>query len=629
MQSTFTGLEIGKRSLIAHSKGLTTVGHNITNASTEGYSRQRVIMQPFDPLYDPGLNRENTPGQIGQGVTAVSVERIKDELLEGRIVSQNNMKGYWENRDKYILMTEQIYNEPGEFSVRSMMDKYWESWQDLSLNPNESATRQSVLQKGETLIAGIHQRYNSLKETRDMADSDIAATVYQVNSILSDISNLNEKIVKIKAMGDNPNDLLDRRDLLVNNLSSKINITVENRDPDEFQVHTEGLHLIQGRVVNYLSTDVDPVNEGYSRVVWDKSGEQAFFKGGSLASLIELRDGDLREEIQKIDLMTVNFIDNVNSLHRKAWGKNGTTGNDFFREYPFVTSAEGNYDRSGDGEFDSTYIFRVSGTNSLESEALIGLRGTMTLPGPEGNIDIDYFPTDTVSDVLDRINNSQAEVNAVLNNENRLTVRASTASDINNPDFAIRHIEDSGEFLAGYSGILQSSGRDGAFDWETAGASALLMAGAGDNNGEFAVAPLSHPSGWIEVNRAIKSDPMSIAAGFGENGRPANPGDGSAALAIASLRNKPLMIGKLSSFDEYFSKTVADIALKGEEAQVSLETQNLIMKDLEDMKQSISGVNIDEELSQMIKFQHGYAAAARFISEINSMLDTIINRMGV
>ena len=630
MQSTFTGLEIGKRSLIAHNKGLTTVGHNITNASTEGYSRQRVKMQPFDPLYAPQLNRENTPGQLGQGVTAVSVERIKDELLEGRIVSQNNLKGYWENRDKYILMTEQIYNEPGEYSVRSMMDKFWESWQDLSLNPSESAAREAVVQKGEALISGIHQRYKSLKETRDMADSDISATVYQINSLLSDISGLNEKIVKVKAMGDNPNDLLDRRDLLVNELSSKINITVDNRDPDEFQVHTAGLHLIQGRAVNYLSTDIDPVNEGYSRVVWEKTGDQAFFKGGSLASLIELRDKDLREEIQKLDLMTVNFIDNVNNLHRKGWGKNGTTGLDFFREYPFVTSAEGNYDRSGNGEFDSTYIFRVSGTHPLDSEALIGLRGQMTLPGPDGNINIDYFPTDTVNDVLERINNSQTEVNAVLDDENRLTIRAVTSNNINNPDFAIRHIEDSGEFLAGYSGLLQASGAEGAFDWERAGAAASFRTGAaGENNAEYAVAPLSHPSGWIEINRAIKSDPMSVAAGFGENGRPANPGDGSAALAIASLRNKPLMIGKLNSFDEYFSKTVADIALKGEEAEVSLETQNLIMKDLEDMKQSISGVNIDEELSQMIKYQHGYAAAARFISEMNSMLDTIINRMGV
>jgi flagellar hook-associated protein 1 FlgK len=110
---------------------------------------------------------------------------------------------------------------------------------------------------------------------------------------------------------------------------------------------------------------------------------------------------------------------------------------------------------------------------------------------------------------------------------------------------------------------------------------------------------------------------------------PANSGDGSAALAIASLRNTPVMVGKLTSFDQYFADAVAEAGLKGEEAQIALETQELIMKELRDMRDSISGVNIDEELAAMIKFQHGYAASARFIAMFNQMLDTIINRMGV
>ena len=89
------------------------------------------------------------------------------------------------------------------------------------------------------------------------------------------------------------------------------------------------------------------------------------------------------------------------------------------------------------------------------------------------------------------------------------------------------------------------------------------------------------------------------------------------------------MIGGLTSFDEFFADTVADVGLRGEIAQRALETEDLIMKELEDMRASISGVNIDEELAQMIKFQHGYAAASRFITELNTMLETIINRMGV
>jgi len=89
------------------------------------------------------------------------------------------------------------------------------------------------------------------------------------------------------------------------------------------------------------------------------------------------------------------------------------------------------------------------------------------------------------------------------------------------------------------------------------------------------------------------------------------------------------MIGDIMSFDEYFANSIAEIGLKGEEAEQSLQTEELIMKELSDMRESISGVNMDEELAQMIKFQHGYAAAARFVTAIDKMLDTIINRMGV
>jgi flagellar hook-associated protein 1 FlgK len=204
-------------------------------------------------------------------------------------------------------------------------------------------------------------------------------------------------------------------------------------------------------------------------------------------------------------------------------------------------------------------------------------------------------------------------------------MKALPATELENPDFVIRHIEDSGQFLVGYAGILQGSGAEGAYDWEQADA-VLAFRGGGDN---YAVAPVAHPSGWIEISGALKNDINRLAAGFGENGRPANPGDGSAALSVAQLRTRPVMLGNLMSFDDFFAETIADAGLRGEQAQRTFETENLVMKELEGMKQALSGVNIDEEFSQLIKFQHGYNAAARFISTFNSMLDTIINRLGV
>ncbi len=625
MQSTFTGIEIGKRSMVAHQQGMTTAGHNLSNASTEGYSRQRVEFSPFEPIYLPGLNREETPGQIGQGTVVERIERVRDELLDKRIVAQGSGEGYWETRDKYVLQLERLYNEPADVSIRGRMDAFWDAWQELSLHPADSAPRKAVLERGKTLIDSIKERYKGLTSLQNMAEEDIQGTVKRVNELSRQIAGLNEQIQKIEAQGDNPNDLYDRRDLLVEKLSSIIDITTDGRDPDEFVIHTAGNVLVQGRIGRQFDLVSGIDTEGFSHVVWKESGEEAHFSSGNLKALIEMRDVTLRGEIQNLDSMTMNFIDLVNEAHRAGYGTNGKTGLDFFTEHPFVTNVAGNYDRNGDGAYDSTYIFRITGQNTLDTRAQIGLEGTINLSGQNGLVQVPYYATDTVADVVKRINNSGAEVVARLDREGRLTLKGTPAADPGNPDFVIRHVEDSGRFLEGYAGLLQDRGADGAFRWDQADAALNLQGEAAD----YAVAPIAHPSGWIEVNPALVKEPASIASGYGENGKPANPGNGEAALAIASIRNSEVMVGKLGTFDDYFADAVARVGLMGEQSDRALETQNLIMKQLKDMRDSISGVNIDEELSQMIKYQHGYAAAARFISTVNEMLDTIINRMGV
>lgn len=622
MPSTFAGIEIGKRSLIGHSLGLNTIGHNLSNASVEGYSRQRIKMKATDPIYMPGLNRELYPGQLGQGMEVSRIERVRDMLLEGRIINETAGEGYWGARDKYILLLEQIYNEPTEVSVRSLMDKFWESWQELSLNPTEVGARTAVLQRGQALIDAIHSRYFRFKETRDMIEGDIRAVVEEVNNLGRGIAALNEQIIKIEALGDNPNDLYDHRDLLAGRLAELVDISIGIQDPDEYVIYTGGRHLVQGRHYEELMPVPDPTNDSYSRIIWGATGDVLELRGGKLAGLIELRDIDARGEIQKLDLMTVAFIDLVNEVHSRAYGLNGRTGIDFFVEYPFINNLAGNYDRNGDGVNDSSYIFRINGTNTLDPKEQVGLRGTLILPGATEDVLVDYFPTDTVQDIIFRINTSGAEVAARLNREGQLTVTGVPSSETANPDFVIRRLEDTGQFLVGYSGMLQTGGPAGAFDWGGPDAVLNLVV-----ESRFAVAPQAHPAGWIEVNPALAVDPLSVASALQGGGEAF--GDGSAALAIANLRTAPLMLGASGSFDEYFSTVVTDIGLRGEIAGMALETQSLVLKELRDMREALSGVNIDEELANLIKYQHGYSAAARFVTEIDRMLDTIINRMAV
>jgi flagellar hook-associated protein 1 FlgK len=629
MQSTFTGIEIAKRGLNAHNQGLMTTGHNLTNASTDGYSRQRVQLTEMDPIYAPELNREETAGQIGEGVVISSIERVRDNLLEGRIVSESGLEGYWATRDNYVGALEQTLNEPADSSVRGLMDKFWDSWQELSLRPQDGAAREAVLSRGTALTEGIRDRYRRLTDIRGTIDGDVRGQVSQVNDLTRRIGELNGEIAKSRALGDNPNDLMDQRDLLVEKLGHMLPISVDNRDSDEFMIHVEGIVLVQGKNARGLEMGA-PDEDGYAAPVWADTRLALSPKGGSLGALLELRDVDVKREIQSLDTMALTFSDLVNETHRAAYGANGKTGLDFFKEWPFINNLAGNYDRNGDGAYDSSYIYRMTGGNSLQAQEQVGLAGSIKLSGPRGDVSVPYYPTDTVADLISRINNAGAEVTARLTSDGRLQLRATPAASKADPSFVIRHVEDSGQFLAGYAGVLKASGAAGAYDWGKADAVLGLRTGGADGSGgaEYATAPLSHPSGWIEVSEAIRNDTGSIAAGFGANGKPAEAGDGTAALAIARLRSQPVMVGSLRTFDDHFAEEVARIGLKGEEAARANETHARIGKDLRDTRSSLSGVNMDEELANMIKFQHGYAAAAKFCSTVDSMLDTIINRLG-
>ena len=624
MQSTFAPIELGKRSLIAHSTALQTVGHNMSNASVEGYSRQRVEMKAFEPLYAPQLNRAETPGQIGQGMVVSTITRVRDMLLEGRIVGEQNIQGYWEARDRYLLMLEQVHNEPTDQSVRTLLDRFWESWQDLSTRPTETGARRAVLERGNALAEGINDRYRRFKAVRDMIEGDIKGTVEQVNSLTTEIAALGGEILKSEALGDNPNDLLDRRDLLVGKLSTLIDVTVSYQDEDELVVSTGGMHLVQGRHHEALALEPDRNDEGYGKLVWADGGDPVTLRGGTLASLVELRDVDTKGEIQALDLLSQNFVDLVNEVHRGGYGLDGSTGTDFFVQHPFLDNAQGNYDANGDGAFDATYLFRVTGANPLTATDQLGLRGTLTLPGSAGDVTVDYYPTDTVRDLVERINLSGAEVAARLNGAGRLSISGVPAADSRNPDFVLRGLSDSGQFLVGYAGILAQSGPAGSYAWNRADAVNSLAAG-----GDYSVAPLSHPSGWIAVNSALADDPNAVAAAAALDGRSAGPGDGGAALGIAQLRTEPVVLGVTTSFDNFFADRAAGIGLRGEEAARSLDTMNLVMKDLTDARENLSGVNMDEELTRMLTYQRGYESIARFVTTFDQMLDTIINRMAV
>lgn len=636
MTSSFFGIELGKRSLQNFKTALEVTGHNINNVATKGYSRQRVIMRSFDkPLEAPSLNRAERAGQLGQGMEITSIERVRDQFIDSKIMMEVGISGYWNTKFNYLNQIEAMYNEPGNQNLRNDLDEFWSGWQEMANNPTERATRLVLVERAERINSSLNQMYEQMRSMRVNLNNLVENKVKRINELAYSIRDLNVEIVKQEALGQNPNDYLDRRDLLMDELSSLANASIKSKDPDETIVYIGSRTLIQGNIVNELSVERNIDNEGMYDIYWKEDRVQTDFRGGEIKALFELRDVDAVQSINDLDAFAINMADAVNEIHREGFGLNQETGINFFNMTPITTSVIGNYDLNDDGTDDSTLLFKIGGINSLNATDSIGSNGVLTLGNKsrEGeNITIEYNEQMKVQDLIDKINSRETNVSAYLDFRNRLILKARGFDDYLRPSYFIKHMEDSGDFLVGIAGVLNESGANGAYNWNETN-QVDRLAGDGRN---YTVTPYRHPSEAITVNNVIKNDVNFVAASRGfdtvGNGYPTKwngIGDGSNALDIASLRFKPMMIDSQSTFNEFYTGSIARVASRAETANTESQKQKVVMEYLEKIRQSVSGVNLDEEMAQMVMYQHGYNASARVVSVMDQLLDTIINRMGV
>ncbi len=634
MNSTFMGLEIGKRGLMAHQQAIHVTGHNISNAENKEYSRQRVVITSADPLYVPSLTRANTPGNIGQGSAIQSVERIRDAFIDDRIVTEKNTMGYWKVRSEFLQQVEAAYNEPSDQGLRARLDELWKSWEELSKYPEERSTREVVKEKAVNLSNEVNILYRQLYNLRLDANAQIAHRVEQINMYAKDIRDLNERILKAEALGDRPNDLKDRRDALIEKLSGLIDISVGRNDKDETIVYIGSENLVQGEIIRPLAAVQDPENFGYLKVVWKETGRDVAVKGGELAALIDVRDRIIRQNINDVNSFAINLADVTNEVHRDGFGRKFETNIDFFRHMNISDSVDGNYDLNGDGVNDVSAVFKVSGNNKIDASAAIGINGTLTFVlnnEQESAVQIDYNVSDTTLSLIKKINEAHTGVVAYLNHNSELAIKATTALDSDKKNFMIRHLEDSGQFLVGFAGILKQSGPQGSFDYRRVDDISKFLPG----REHVTITPKLNPAAYMAVADGIMQDVDRIAAargkdigGTGDVNTSNGIGDGSNALRIAALRHKNTMIDTNTTLNDFYTAVISRLGTQGEEAKDRIKNQETLMKNLTNMRESISGINLDEEMSNLVAYQHGYNAAIRVITAMDRMLETLITRMG-
>jgi flagellar hook-associated protein 1 len=330
MTSTFHGLEVGKRGLSAQQAALSTTSHNIANANTTGYTRQRAEMQATKAV-------SIKAGQIhlGTGVEVNKLVRLREDYLDVQLRGENKNLGYWEAKSDTLTKIEELLNEPSDDGFAYTMDEFWKGWEELSKNPDSAAARAVVRQKGVAVTETLKHISQSLDQTQDDLKLVISVKTDEINSLAEQIGSLNDQIARLVPNNYQPNDLYDQRDVLIDQLSKIVDVKVSPPDKNTgvVDVSVSGVVLVSGKTANPLTIDfdqasglVDPdgIKIGGNKVSLD-SGEllgriESFgiLGGGSKSTIPNIQD--------KINDLAMNFANAVNTLHLSGMNLDNING---------------------------------------------------------------------------------------------------------------------------------------------------------------------------------------------------------------------------------------------------------------------------------------------------------------
>ena len=325
MYGLFTGLEIGKRALMSSQLAINTTGHNMANVNTPGFSRQRVSVTTAYPA-------QTMWGKAGTGVEINGVEHIRDQFLTGQYRDENASLGSWEYREKNMMTIESFFNEPTENGLGHTLDEFWVSWENLAgADASNPALRTEVLSRAEVLTNRFHQLDRQLHDLRQNIDLEIRNQVLDLNEIGRQIADLNRQISLQELGSQKANDLRDRRDHLVDELSKFVDVSVMDKSNGTATVLIGSMAFVDGDDYLKLDTEITS-NNGISttNIVWEGTSMEVRFRDGEMAAMIAARDVDVLKYEGYLDSLAKTIVESVNQVHRTGYGLDDQTGRDFF-----------------------------------------------------------------------------------------------------------------------------------------------------------------------------------------------------------------------------------------------------------------------------------------------------------
>lgn len=557
MPSIFAGLNISKQGLFAQQRSLHTISHNVANANTEGYSRQRVDFHATRPEVLPG-----TYGMLGTGVDVDAAKQIRDEFLDFSFRGENSRLGTYEVYDDIMKNIEGVFNEPSDSSFSKLMDNFYSAIQELNKNPENQTVRALVRQRGIALAEGIQHMTTSLKKLQRDTNFEMQVAVTDINGYAQQIAGLNKIIYNSELTGGKANDIRDQRNLILDKLSKIAKVDYYDDNKGRFHVLINGHelvdHMTADQLVSTPRTSAQKVNEDdvddLVELKW-ASGSDFRTSEGSIAAIMNMRDNidgsnkGIPYYVDKLNEFMDTLATEINNIHSSGFGLKGDTGLNFFTMDNMDTAAYNNY-------------FLTEGLTSKTG-----------VPGK---------PLDVTSSVLTGIDTTTTPMTTEIEEANAQKIRENINSILkNNPDYAKKSIK-------------------------------LI-------NGKYYVTDRVKAD-RVTISRDIDLDLNKIAAADNSN---TIPGKGANALKIAASRHN-LRLYNWGSPDDFVKSLVTNLAVDKQEASRLFKNQTVQVKQITVNKESISGVSLDEEMSDMIRFQQGYNANAKMLTIFSELIETVI-----
>lgn len=642
-------LSIGQSALNAAQVGISTTGHNIANASTPGYSRQ-VVVQTAAQAQNFGY------GYVGQGTEVTSVSRVFSELLARQVINSQSVSASVNTYADQMTTIDTMLSDASAGLTPAMQD-FFGSMQDLTANPSDVPTRQAMISNAQSLVNRFKTTSARLNELREGVNTALTASVEQVNAYGREISRLNDVIEKaISADGHTPNDLMDKRDQLVNELSKQIKTTVVQQNQGSYNIFVgNGLPLVVGNDTFSLETVKSPTDASRLEVAYVNKAKSTVLsvdslQGGAIGGLVEFRAKSLDTAQNQIGQLAVALAGSFNLQHQQGLDKSGQLGGNLFDlPAPAVGASSLN---SGTATLSvaftdpravtsSDYRLQYDGTNFIVTRLSDSQVSTYTsLPQTLDGISISHASGSFAAGddfVISPTRNAATSLNLAFSDVTKLAVGApavaGTVVSSNTGTGKISAPQVSSSYasspLAAAFTLSYNSGTNELSGFP-ATAAVTVTTSSGTSTTYAAGSPVTYSAGSTisvaGVSFAISGSPSNGDQFTVTPNTSTAVGDNRNGLLLADLQNQTL-VGNIKSVASAFGQIVNSVGNKTRELQVTGEAEKVVLEQATAAMQSESGVNLDEEATNLLRYQQAYQAAGKMM-QIASQLFQVLLQLG-